>query len=64
MRVMSLGLVQDVVVLVVGPKSLQVMSLLDVLRLVINTSLGEVATLSLRGVTDHTFPIVVVVLLQ
>jgi hypothetical protein len=62
--VMSLGLLQEVVVLVVGLESLQVVSLLDVLHLVINTSLEEVAALSLRGVTDHAFPIVVVVHLQ
>jgi hypothetical protein len=61
---MSLGLLQEVVVLVVGLESLQVVSLLDVLHLVINTSLGEVATLSLRGATDHAFPIMVVVFLQ
>jgi hypothetical protein len=60
----SLGLFQVVVVLVVGLESLQVVSLMDVLHLVINTSLGEVATSSLRGATDHAFPIVVVVLLQ
>jgi hypothetical protein len=62
--VRSLSLFQVVVVLVVGLESLHVVSLLDVLHLVINTSLGEVAALSLRGVTDHAFPIVVVVLLQ
>jgi hypothetical protein len=62
--VMSLGLLQEVVAPVVGLESLQMVSLLDVLHLVINTSLGEVAALSLRGATDHTFPIVVVVLLQ
>jgi hypothetical protein len=61
---MSLGLLQEVMVLVVGLESLQVVSLLDVLHLVINTSLGEVAALSLRGATDHAFPIMVVVLLQ
>jgi hypothetical protein len=41
-----------------------VLSLLDVLHLVINTSLGEVAVLSLRGATDHRFSFVVLVLLQ
>jgi hypothetical protein len=61
---MSLGLLQEVVVLVVGLESLQVVSLLDVLHLVINTSLGEVAALSLRGATDHAFSIMVVVLLK
>jgi hypothetical protein len=38
-----------------------VLSLLDVLHLVINTSLGEVAILSLRRTTDHALPFVVVV---
>jgi hypothetical protein len=41
-----------------------VLSLLDVLHLVINTSLGEVVALSLRGATDHAFLFVVLVLLQ
>jgi hypothetical protein len=41
-----------------------VLSLLDVLHFVINTSLGEVAVLSLRRATDHAFPFVVVVPLQ
>jgi hypothetical protein len=41
-----------------------VLSLLDVLHLVINTSLGEVAILSLRRATDHTFPFLVVVPIQ
>jgi hypothetical protein len=58
----SVGLLQEVVVLVVGLESLQVVSLLDVLHLVINTSLGEVAALSLRGAIDHAFPIMIVVL--
>jgi hypothetical protein len=44
--------------------SLVVLSLLDVLHLVINTSLGEVVALSLRGATDHAFLFVVLVLLQ
>jgi hypothetical protein len=44
---MSLGLLQEVVVLVVGLESLQVVSLMDVLHLVVNTSLGEVDALSL-----------------
>jgi hypothetical protein len=48
---------------VVGALSLVVLSLLDVLHLVINTSLGEVAALSLKGATDHTFLFVVLVLL-
>jgi hypothetical protein len=41
-----------------------VLSLLDVLHLVINTSLGEVTVLSLRRATDHAFPFVVVVPLR
>jgi hypothetical protein len=41
-----------------------VLSLLDVLHLVINTSLGEVTVLSLRRATDHAFPFVVIVPLQ
>jgi hypothetical protein len=41
-----------------------VLNLLDILHLVINTSLGEVAVLSLRRATDHVFPFVVVVPLQ
>jgi hypothetical protein len=41
-----------------------VLSLLDVLHLVINTSMGEVAVLSLRRAMDHAFPFVVVVPLQ
>jgi hypothetical protein len=32
--------------------------------IVINTSLGEVASLSLRGAADHVFPFAVLVLLQ
>jgi hypothetical protein len=62
--VMSLDLVQEVVVLAVGLESLQMVSLLDVLHLVINMSLGEVAVLSLKGATDHAFLFVVLVLLQ
>jgi hypothetical protein len=48
---------------VVGALRLVVLCVLDVLHLVINTILGEVAALILRGATDHAFPIVVVVLL-
>jgi hypothetical protein len=64
MLVMSFSLLQEVMVLVVGLESWQVVSLLDVIHLMINTSLGEVTALSLRGATDHAFPIMVVVLLQ
>jgi hypothetical protein len=41
-----------------------VLSLLDVLHLVINMSLGEVTVLSLRRATNHAFPFVVVIPLQ
>jgi hypothetical protein len=47
----------------VGALSLVVLGFLDVLHLVINTSLGEVTALSLRGATDHAFLFVVLVLL-
>jgi hypothetical protein len=61
--VMLEGSALSVVEQMVVDLSLVVLSLLDVLHLVINTSLGEVATLSLRGVTNHAFPFVVLVLL-
>jgi hypothetical protein len=61
MMVVSVPLVM---VQMVGTLSLVVLSLLDVLHLVINTSLGEVAALSLRGATDHAFLLLVLVLLQ
>jgi hypothetical protein len=64
MAVMLEGSVLSVVEQMVGTLSLAVLSLLDVLHLVINTSLGEVAVLSLRGATDHRFSFVVLVLLQ
>jgi hypothetical protein len=62
--VMVEGSVLSVVEQMVGTLSLVLLSLLDVLHLVINKSLGEVAVLSLRGATDHSFPFVVLVLLQ
>jgi hypothetical protein len=62
--VMSLGLVQEVVVLVVGLESLQVVSLLYVLALVVNTGMGGVVALRSRGGTVHGLPFVVLVLLQ
>jgi hypothetical protein len=62
--VMLEGSVFSVVEQMVGTLSLVVLSLLDVLHLVINTSLGEVIVLSLRGTIDHTFSFVVLVLLQ
>jgi hypothetical protein len=51
-------------VLMVDTLSLVVLSLLDILHLVINTSLGEDAVLSLKGATDHAFLFVVLLLLQ
>jgi hypothetical protein len=56
-----LGFVQVVVVLVVG---LQVVSLLGVLPLMLNTGMGGVVALRWRGGTVHSLPFVVFVLLQ
>jgi hypothetical protein len=56
-------LVLEVVVLVVGLESLQVISLLDVLLLVLNTGMGGVVALRWRGGTVHGNPFVVLVLL-
>jgi hypothetical protein len=56
--------VLSVVEQMVGTLSLVVLSLLDVLHLVSNTSLGEVAVLSLRGATDHRFSFMVLILFQ
>jgi hypothetical protein len=53
-----------VVVLVVGLESLQVVSLLGVLSLVLNTGMEGVVALRWRGGTIHGFPFVVLVLLQ
>jgi hypothetical protein len=64
MLVQMLGLVLEVVVLVVGLESLQVVSLLGVLPLVLNTGMGGVVALRWRGGTVHNFPFVVLVLLQ
>jgi hypothetical protein len=50
-----LGLVLEVMVLVVGLESLQVVSLLGVLPLVLNTEMGEVVALRWRGGTIHGF---------
>jgi hypothetical protein len=61
--VRSLDLVQEVVVLVVGLESLQVVSLLGVLPLVLNMGMGGVVALRWRGGTIHSFPFVVLVLL-
>jgi hypothetical protein len=57
------GLFLDVVVLVVGLESLQEVSLLGVLPLVLNTGMGGVIALRWRGGTVHDFPFVVLVLL-
>jgi hypothetical protein len=62
--VRSLGLFQEVVVLMVGLESLQVISLLGVLPLVLNTGMGGVVALSWRGRTVHGLPFMVLVLLQ
>jgi hypothetical protein len=50
--------------LVVGLDSLQVVGLLGVLLLVLNTGIGGVVALRWRGGTFHSFPFVVLVLLQ
>jgi hypothetical protein len=62
--VRSLGLSQVVVVVVVGLESLQVVSLLGVLPLVLNTGMGGVVALRWRGGSIHNSPFVVLVLLQ
>jgi hypothetical protein len=62
--VRSLNLFQVVLVLVVGLGSLQVVSLLGVLLLVLNTGMGGVEPFRWRGGTIHGFPFVVLVLLQ
>jgi hypothetical protein len=64
MPVVSLGLVLEVVVLVIGLESLHVVSLLGVLPLVINTGMGGLVALRWRGGTVHSLPFVVLVLLQ
>jgi hypothetical protein len=56
--------VLEVVVLVFVLESLQVVSLLGVLPLVLNTGMGEVVALRWRGGTVHGFLFVVLVLLQ
>jgi hypothetical protein len=56
-----LGLVLEVMVLVVGLESLQVVSLLGVLPLVYNMGMGGVVALSGRGGMVHGFPFVVFV---
>jgi hypothetical protein len=52
------------VVLVVGLESLQVVSLLGVLPLMLNTGMGGVVALRWRGGTVHGLPFVALVLLQ
>jgi hypothetical protein len=64
MPMVSLGLVQELMVLVVGLESLQVVSLLGVLPLVLNTGMRGVVALRWRGGTVHGLPFVVLVLLQ
>jgi hypothetical protein len=54
----------EVVVLVVGLESLQEVSFLGVLPLVLNTGMGGVIALSWKGGTVHDFPFMVLVLLQ
>jgi hypothetical protein len=56
--------VLEIVVLVVGLESLQVVSLLDVVPLVLNTGMGGVVALRWRGGTVHGLPFMVLVLLQ
>jgi hypothetical protein len=55
--------VQEVVVQVVGLESLQVLSLLGVLPLVLNTGMGGVVAPRWRGGTVHGLPFMVFVLL-
>jgi hypothetical protein len=62
--VQMVGLVLEVVVLVVGLESLQVVSLLRVLPLILNMGMGGVVALRWRGGTVHDLPFVVLVLLQ
>jgi hypothetical protein len=58
------GLFLEVVVLVVGLQSLQVVRLLGVLPLEFTTGMGGVVALRRRGGTVHGFYFVVLVLLQ
>jgi hypothetical protein len=64
MLVRILGLFQEVVVLVVGLESLQVVSLLGVLPLVLNTRMGGVVAWIWKGGTVRDFPFMVLVILQ
>jgi hypothetical protein len=63
MLVWRLNSVQVVVVLVVDMRSLQVVILLCVLLLVLNTGMGGVVALRWRGGTIHGLPFMVLVLL-
>jgi hypothetical protein len=56
--------VLEVVVLVVGLESLQVVSLLGILPLMLNTGMGGFVAFRWRGGTVHSLPFVVLVLLQ
>jgi hypothetical protein len=56
------GLVLVVMVLVVGMESMQVVDLLDVLHLVLNTRVGKVIGLRWRGGTVHNLPFVAFIL--
>jgi hypothetical protein len=56
--------VLEVLVLVVDLESLQVVSLLGVLPLMLNTGMRGVVALRWRGGTVHSLPVVVLVLLQ
>jgi hypothetical protein len=57
-------LVLEIVVVVVGLESLQEVSLLGVLPLVLNTGMGGSTALRWRGGTVHGLPFVVLVLFQ
>jgi hypothetical protein len=63
MLVQVRDLILEVVVLVVGLESLQVISLLDVLLLVLSTGMRGVVAWSWRGGTVHGLLFVVLVLL-
>jgi hypothetical protein len=56
--------VLEVMVLVVGLESLQMVSFLSILSLMFNTGMGGVIALRWRGGTVHGLPFVVLVLLQ
>jgi hypothetical protein len=64
MLVQVRGLFLEVVVLVVGLKSLQEVSLLGILPLEFTTGMGGVVALRRRGGTVHGLSFVVLVLLQ